>query len=311
MKIVPEDELRTKVKRPAALEAARRAFRALGSGAVSQPSPVAIEFPERDAEAHVKCAYLYGSDVFAVKVASAFYDQEGEPPGSGAILVLSAKDGSPLGVLADNGFLTDLRTGAAGALAADLLAPKELGKVAIIGAGTQARFQLRALAGVRSWETTSVWGRNRERTEKFAGEHGDLGAVATDTAAAAVAGARLVITTTRSGAPVIEYDWLEPSATVIAIGSDAPHKQELETKILGLADKVIADDWSQCLRLGEIHHAVRDGQLELTRIHAELGKVVTGERPGREGDEMIVCDLTGVGALDAAIAEIAWELTGS
>ena len=309
MKIIHEADLRAKVSRSEALEAARRAFRALGAGAVSQPSPVAIEFPERDAEAHVKCAYLHGSDIFVVKVASGFYDQEGEPPGSGAILVLSARDGSPLGVLADNGYLTDLRTAAAAALAVDLLTPKELDKVAIIGTGTQARAQLHALAGVRTWNSAAVWGRTPAHAAQYAADHSGLNVVAADTPQDALAGAQLVITTTRSGAPVIQYPWLESSATVIAVGSDAPHKQELDTKILANA-KVIADDWSQCLRLGEIHHAVKAGDLDLTRIYAELGKVVSGERAGREGDELIVCDFTGVGALDAAIAETAWEIAG-
>jgi len=311
MKIIPEADIRANVDRDGALKAARRAFRALGSGLASQPAPVALEFPERDAEAHVKCAYLHGSEIFAVKVASAFYDEERRAlPGAGAILVLSATDGSVLGVLADNGYLKELGTGAAGALAAELLAPADLGKVAVIGTGVQARAQIHALAGVRTWQTTAVWGRTPARAEAYARDQSGRAVHVAGTPQEALKGAQLVITTTRSGSPIIEYEWLEPAATVIAIGSDAPHKQELDTKILGRADKVIADDWSQCLRLGEIHHAVRDGELELTRIHAELGKVVTGERSGREGDELIVCDLTGVGALDAAIAEIAWDLAG-
>lgn len=308
MKIVSEADLRASVGRETALEAARVAFRALGSGAVSQPSPVAIEFPERDAEAHVKCAYLYGAEVFAVKVASGFYDQVDQQPGSGAILVLSATNGHALGVLADNGYLTDLRTGAAGALAVELLTPPTLGKVAFIGCGTQARFQIDAIAGVRPWESAAVWSRSAERAGHFVSEHEAFAATMAESAEDAVRGAQLIVTTTRSESPVVQYEWLDPNATVIAVGSDSPRKHELATRILGKADKVIADDWSQCLRLGEIHHAVREGQLELTGIHAELGKVVTGERPGREADELIVCDMTGVGALDAAIAAAAWEI---
>lgn len=308
MKVIPEADLRTTVGRTEALAAARRAFRALGSGAVSQPNPVALEFPERDAEAHIKSAHLHGSELFVVKVAGGFYDDaSSDGPGSGAMLVMSARDGRPLGVLVDNGYLTDLRTGAAGALSAELLTPDSLDKVAMIGTGTQARAQLHALAGVRSWHRTAVWGRTREHAEQYASEHPESNVEVADSPQAALEGAQLVFTTTRSGAPLIEYEWLKPNATVIAVGSDAPHKNELDPMILGRAGKVIADDWSQCLRLGEIHHAVRAGELELTGIHAELGKVVTGERAGREGDELIVCDLTGVGALDAAVAETAWD----
>ena len=104
-----------------------------------------------------------------------------------------------------------------------------------------------------------------------------------DTAEAAIRGADLVITATPSEAPIVQPDWLVPHATVISLGADAQHKQELAVEVLARADKVVADDWSQCIRLGEIHHAVAANAIELTRIHAELGKVLTGERSGREG----------------------------
>lgn len=284
---------------------------ALGSGKAVQPMPIALDFPQREGEAHVKPAYLHDSDIFVVKVATGFYDQPaGQPTGSGAVLVFSAIDGSALGLLADNGYLTDLRTGAAGALAADLLAPADVGTVAVIGTGSQARYQLEALSEVRSWQAAVVWGRDREGAERYAVDMAPYTVRVADTAEAAVREADVVVTTTRSGAPLLEADWLKPAATVIAVGSDSPQKQELDPQILGRAGKVVADDWSQCLRMGEIHHAIKSGDLELSRIHAELGKIVTGERSGREGDELIVCDLTGVGALDAAIAEVAWGLLG-
>ncbi len=310
MKIIAEALIRTEIGPHQALEAARRAFRALGTGSVQQPAPMSLEFPGRNAEAHIKCAVIEGADIYAVKVASGFYDlPDGVPSGNGVILVFDAADGTPLGVLADGGYLTDLRTGAAGALAADLLAPKDIQRVAVVGAGAQARYQLEALGGVRAWSETTVWSRRVEKAAQYAREMEErqLPPVRVcESLEAAVNEADVVITTTTSREPLVRMEWLLRSATVVAVGADSPYKQELEPEILARAGKVVVDDWSQCLRLGEIHHAIRAGALDLTAIHAELGKIVTGESPGREADELIVCDLTGVGALDAAIAETTW-----
>jgi len=308
MIIIPEAALRARIGVGQALEAARRAFHALGSGSATQPMPICLDFPGREAEAHIKPAYLHGSSLFVVKVATGFYDLPDDlPTGSGAMVVMDADNGSALGVLADNGYLTNLRTGAAGAVAVDLLAPPQVAKLAIIGTGVQARFQLEAVSGVRDLDSVVVWGRDAAKAQRYATDMAAFNVQVAETAEAAIRDADLVITTTCSKYPVVRNEWLSASATVVAIGSDAPHKHELDEAIVGRADKVIVDDWSQCLRRGEIHHAVKNGHLELSRIHAELGKVVVGSRVAREADELIVCDFTGVGALDAALAELAWS----
>lgn len=312
MQVISEDVLRSRIGEDQALTAVKRAFRALANGRVRQPAPMALEFPERRGEVHVKAAYIEGAPVFAIKVASGFYANaaEGLDSGSGLIVVHDARTGVPISVLADNGYLTDLRTGAAGALAVDLLAPHRVRRLAILGAGRQGGHQLRAIARVRELEEIVVWSPTPERTSAFAeSAAAELGRAVEVAASAeeAVRGADVLVTTTPARTPIVQSAWVAPHATVIAVGADGPHKHELDTELLKRADKVIADDWSQCIRMGEIHHAIVSHALELNRIHAELGKVLTGERSGREATEMIVCDLTGVGAQDAAIAEHAWR----
>lgn len=260
----------------------------------------------------MKGAYLRGSPIFALKVATGFYHNAARnlPTGAGLFLVFDAATGFPLALLRDNAYLTDLRTGAAGALAARHLAREQLGKVAILGSGIQARHQARCLSLVRRWRETTAWSPTREHVEQYCREMTDQLRVpfrAVPAPEEAVRGADLVITTTPSRRPVVEAGWLAPHVTVIAVGSDGPEKQELAAECLARADKVIADRLSQCLELGEIHHAVRYGLLDPARVYAELGDVVAGKKPGREGDELIICDLTGVGAQDAAIAEVAWR----
>ena len=310
-----EELIREQIKEPHALEAARRAFDALSRGAVRQPPALALDLPEWSGQLQVTAAWLEGSALFAVRMGTGFSHNEtrGLPVGGGIIVLFDATTGQPAGVLSDNGYLTDLRTGGAGALAADLLAPADLDTVGIIGTGRQARMQIRALIGVREWRETLAWSPDGYATRRFCREmHRDTGIPHRPASGPeeVVRAAQLLYTATPSRAPLVQADWVQPGGTLIAVGSDAPDKQELHVDVLQRADKIVPDDWSRSMRVGELHHAVREG-LPLQRVHGELGKVLTGHRPGREADEIIVCDLTGLGAQDAAIAEAAWQrLTG-
>ncbi len=309
---IPESAIREAIGPSLALAAAERAFRALAEGAVTQPAPLGFEIAAVHGEVHVKGAHIRGAPIFALKVATGFYDNpvRGLPSGAGLFLVFDAQTGMPAALLQDNGYLTDLRTAAAGALAARHLAAEELDTVAVLGSGIQARYQLRCLALVRRWRRLRAWSPTRTHLETYCREmaqefHTDCSAAAG--VEDAVRGADLIITTTPSRRPLIQAGWLAPHATVIAVGADGPDKQELAAECLARADKVVADRLSQCLELGEIHHAVRHGLLDPAKVYGELGDIVAGKKPGREGCELIVCDLTGVGAQDAAIAEAAWQ----
>jgi len=312
MKIVDEGRLRELVGEKEALEAVELAFGALARGRVVQPPPLGMDLIEARGEVHVKGAYLEGEPIFAMKVASGFYDnsERGLPTGSGLVLVFDAQTGFPLALLEDNGFLTELRTGGAGALAVKLLAPQRSLKVAVIGAGSQARYQLRAMSRVRSFHRVRVWSPVPKEVEAFTQEMGPVLGVPVEgrrSPRSAVEGADLVVTVTPAREPILEDGWLDPGVTVVAVGSDGPEKQELSVGILGGAGKVVVDSREQCLRLGETHHAVAAGVLAPEGIHAELGEVLLGLRTGREGNETIVVDLTGVGAQDAAMAGSVWR----
>ena len=311
MKILDEAAIRAAIKEPEALVAAEAAFQALGADAVNLPPPMGLHLSDADGEVHVKSAHLDGSPVFAVKIASGFYRNvdRGLPSGAGLILVFDAETGFPAALLQDNAYLTDLRTAAAGALAARLLSSQQLEVVAVLGSGIQARYQLRALTGVRRWSKTTAWSPNSDRLSAYCREMQDelgLAFTAAKSPDDAVRDADLVITATPSREPLIDAGSLLPHATVIAVGSDGPDKRELPTAALARADKIVVDRLSQCAALGELHHAIEDGVLTLDSVHAELGHILLGHKPGREADELIVCDLTGVGAQDAAIAEAAW-----
>jgi ornithine cyclodeaminase len=317
IRIVEEKELRERISEPEALAAVERAFRAIAEQRVEQPPPMAFDFEKGAGEVHVKGAYLEGSPIFAIKVASGFYRNvdRGLPVSSGLVLVFDAGSGFPLALLHDNAYLTELRTAAAGALAVRHLGSSSIAKMAMIGTGSQARYQLRAISRVRRPERVLAWSRDPERRERYASEMSAALSIRVEPAESieeALADAELVVTVTPAREPVVAARLVEPSATIIAVGSDGPEKQELEVEILARADKVVADKLGQCASLGEIHHALEAGLLREEDVYGELGDVTTGRLPGRESDdELIVCDLTGVGAQDAALAEIAWEMLSS
>jgi ornithine cyclodeaminase len=309
--VVGEEKIRELAQEEEALIAVETAFLALSESRVVQPPPLGMDLEGVKGEVHVKGAFLQGEPVFAMKVASGFYQnpERGLPTGSGLVLVFDSSTGFPLALLQDNGYLTELRTGAAGALATKLLAPEEPLTVAVLGAGSQARYQIRAISRVREVEGLRVWSPIPAEVQAYAEEMSPaLGVpvIAADTTEGAVTGADLIVTVTPARHPILKLEWLEEGVTVVAVGSDGPEKQELEVGILGAAGKVVVDSRAQCIALGETHHAVAAGVLSPEAIHGELGDVLRGVRSGREGEEMIVCDLTGVGAQDAAMAAVVW-----
>lgn len=308
VRLLFESEIRSLIGPMEALEAVREAFVKLARGETLLPDVIGVDITETRTEAHIKGAYLRGAPFFSIKAASGSYDNpsRGLPVSGGLVLVFDATTGLPRAVLFDNGYLTDLRTGAAGALAADLLARKEIDRVGVIGVGTQARYQLEALLGVRRPGTVVAFGRSTAKAAVYAREMESrygVHVVVASTMEKVVEGSDVVVTVTPATQPLVRADWVGPGTHITAVGSDGPGKQELEVDVLAKADKVVADRLDQCLRFGEIHHAVQAGALRKEDVYAELGELVAGLKAGRESDEEItVADLTGVGVQDAAVA---------
>jgi ectoine utilization protein EutC len=317
--ILNEEEIRQAISTAEAIDAIEAAFAALAHKKVSLPGTINFTLPSLHSseaphgEAHIKGAHIAGALHFVIKVANSFPGNRdlSIPINSGLMLAFDAITGVLDAILLDNGYLTDLRTGAAGAVAVRHLAPSNIRQAAFIGSGTQARFQFRAIASVRTIPSVTVWSRNPANADDFAREVVDdrgCDTVVAETVEAAVRSSDLIITTTPSRQPIISADWVRPGTTLIAVGSDTPDKQELDPDLLARADMVIADRLSQCAEFGEIHHALTSGVLTLNDISGELGDVVVGHIPGRSADDqIIVCDLTGVGVQDAAIASLVLE----
>lgn len=277
----------------------------------SMPPIMRIDVPEHNGEIDVKAAYLPGYSGIAVKLSAGFFDNPslGLPSLGGLMVVLDTETGSPLAALFDNGYLTDLRTALAGAVASDHLASREATVAAVVGAGVQARIQLEALLLVRPIERALVWARRREQRDDFASEMSErlgIDVTSVDDPQEAVRAADVAITTTPSRAPIVDATALHPGLHLTAVGSDTEHKQELAADVLLQADVVVCDRVAQSTRLGELRSAIDAGYDP--RDAVELGDVIAGRTPGRTGaDDVTVCDLTGTGAQDTAIATLAVE----
>ena len=307
IRVLNEQEVRALIGPAAAIEECRAAFAKLGRGEVEQPDVLTIEVREHHGEVHGKGGYIHGTPHFSIKVATGFAGNPklGLSATSGSVWVFDATTGLLKLMILDNGFLTELRTGAAGAVAADLLARPDVGTLGIIGAGVQARYQLEALLQVRTPRRVLIWSRDQPRARAMASEAAarwGLPAEAVGSAEDAVRPADLVITCTSAAIPIVHADWVRAGTHITAMGSDMPHKRELDPALLARAT-VVPDRLAQCLTQGEIHHAVAEGHFRPEQAHAELGVICAGLAPGRtREDEITIADLTGVGVLDAAVA---------
>ena len=311
--VVSEREIRALLDATSCISAVERAFGLYAIGAAELPNVIHLDIPEYRGEIHVKAGYLHGGECYAVKMASGFPDNPalGLSPGNGIVIVFDARTGATSAILLDNGYITDLRTAAAGAVAAKYLARETIETVAVIGTGIQARLQPRLLAAVRTFRSVRVWGRRTDAALECARDLEQSGALpfgckvgVESSAEAAVQNADIVLTVTASRSPLLRASWLAPGVLVTAVGSDGADKRELDVEVLGSADRVVADSLSQCRRIGEVHHALDAGVIDESRI-TELGSIVNGDAPGRRNaEETIVCDLTGVGVQDVAAAAV-------
>lgn len=312
MKILTEAELRRIV--PLDLEAiacVEDAFHALATKAVVMPPILRLDMPEQRAEVDVKTAYVPGLDGFAIKISPGFFNNPaiGLPSTNGLMVLFSTRTGLVQAVLLDNGYLTDVRTAAAGAVAARYLARPDASVAAIFGAGMQAKLQLEALSLVRPIREARIWARDAAKAEAVAAELTlklSFPVHAKTDGRAAVDGADVIVTTTPSETPVLRAEWLQPGQHVTAMGSDAEHKNEIEPAVITGAGLYVADSLKQTRRLGELHHAIEAGLVTEGMGFPELGEIVAGRKLGRSGPEQItVADLTGTGIQDTAIATLA------
>ncbi|APO70405.1 ectoine utilization protein EutC 1 (plasmid) [Rhizobium gallicum] len=315
MKILTEAELRRIVPLDVdAVNCTENAFRALSvENAVKMPPILRLDVPDSRGEVDVKTAYIPGLSAFAIKISPGFFDNPkiGLPSTNGLMVLLSSKTGLVQALLLDNGYLTDVRTAAAGAVAAKHLAQEDASIATVFGAGVQARMQLHALALVRPIREVRVWARDHRKAdslvEQLKLEHSFTVSAFADPRTA-ISGSQIIVTTTPADRPIIDASWLEPGQHVTAMGSDAEHKNEIDPVAIERADVYVADSLNQTRRLGELHHAIEAGFVARDANFPELGQIIAGVKVGRStASDITIADLTGTGVQDTAIATLAFQ----
>lgn len=306
------DDIKPLINTQQLIEAIEDGFKLLAAGQVDVPPVGFLHFAQPPGDVHIKYGSVQGAEHYVLKIASAFYDNptRGLPASDGMMLVFSQQTGELRRILLDKGWLTDMRTAAAGAVAAKHLAPQRVEQIGIVGTGMQARMQLELLTEVNACKRHLIWGRNKQKAEALVAEltaSTELSALklelsVADSLEALVRTSQLIVTTTSAKTPLIQTAWVQPGTHITAMGSDDHGKQELAAELLAKADLVVADSRSQCIDHGECAAAVKQ-QLITEDDILELGNIINGSQTGRENDEQIsIVDLTGVAIQDIQIA---------
>lgn len=310
--ILTEKELRSVVGTDsAAIDAIEQAFAWLSNGKVTMPPIMHIEVPEFEGDVDIKSAYVSGLDRFAVKIGAGFFNNAALrlPSSPAMMVVISARTGMAEAVLLDNAYLTDVRTAAAGAVAARHLAPEKVACAGVVGAGAQGRYQIRALRHVRSFEQVVVFDLDTDLAQNYAKEmSAELGVpvTAAPDVELLVAQSQVVITCTPSKGAYIKPEFLHPGLHITAMGADLPEKTEIAPKVFERADTIACDVRSQSFSVGELFNAAQAGvDIDPGQV-SELGEIILNKRPKRiSEDQITICDLSGTGVQDTAIADLA------
>jgi ornithine cyclodeaminase len=290
------------------------AFKSLSLGKTVMPPILRVDIEKYHGESDVKAAYIEGLDSFAVKVASGFFNNPklGLPSSNGLMILLDSETGVIKSVLLDKGYLTDVRTAIAGAIASKYLSNPESSTVAIIGTGIQARMQLEALSLVRDIKNVNVWSRDIKKTHAYiedVSKNINLNFTAFDNTNEVVNNADILITTTPSKKPLVDFSSLPKGIHITAMGSDAEEKNELEPDIIKNCDVYVPDSQAQTSILGELNHAIKNNLIKSDMIFNDLGKIIINPELGRKNnDDITVADLTGTGVQDTAIARYAYSI---
>jgi alanine dehydrogenase len=314
--ILAEKDVKRLLSMEEVLEAVELAFAEQGMNRTQIPPRVYLFYPKYYGDLRAMSSYLEGLDISAVEIQNIHENNRAKfklPTAMATVTMIEPKNGSPIAIIG-GAYIADMRTGAAGGVAAKHLAKKESRIVGLIGAGAQAKTQLMALLSLYgNLEEVKVWSRTKQTCEDFLDETGkkygkQIGRlVPVERPEDAVRGADIVVTTTPSKAPVLLDDWIRPGVHINCIGADAPGKQELDSTILKRA-KIVVDSWEQASQSGEISLPLAQGMLKREDVWAELGQIVAGLKAGRTSNEEITVFVsTGLAIQTAVTANIAYK----
>jgi ornithine cyclodeaminase len=297
------------------IEALGPAMAELSAGRISMPARSVTLVREGHGLLAAMPVYRDSTRTLSAKLVSVFPENQGNgvPSHQAVMLVFDAETGSPLALM-DGTYITAVRTAAGSALSAHLLAPPDANVLLIIGSGVQARSHARAIPRVRPIREIRVIGRNPQKAAKLAAEISQQQGIRAFVCAAveqSFAGAQIICAATHAAEPVVKGGWLQPGAHVTSVGLN-PQGREVDTEAV-MKSLVVVETREAALASGlggsnELKWPIREGLITEAHIHAEVGEIVAGSKPGRTSAEQITLyKSVGVAVQDAVAAQLVLE----
>lgn len=310
IRLISREEVQKVLDMKKSIELIEKVYRLHGEGQILMPAKITLDtgesndWPPYGGSYNAMPAYIGGDiDISGIKWVWGFNDnpKKGLPYIGGVILLNEAHTGEVLAFM-DGSFITDVRTGASGGVAAKYLARRDSSKLTIIGAGVQGKMNARAICQVLPIEELRIVDIRPEAAKAYAEEMShELGipVLVCEDNRSACEGADIIVTVTIADEPLVMQPWLKKGTTILSLGSF----QELDEQIPLSADKLVVDSWSQNAHRGELMKLVKKGRISRDHVHAEIPEIIVSRKSGRENDEEIICAcIIGMGSTDIGTA---------
>ncbi|AYK14088.1 MAG: alanine dehydrogenase [Methanosarcina flavescens] len=305
-----QEEVKSVMDMSSVMQVVEQAFRQHGFGRVQMPPKSYLYYTAYNGDLRTMPAYLEEENITGVKIVNVHPGNpaRGLPTVMALIVLISPETGAPIAVM-DGTYLTDVRTGAAGGIAAKYLARKDSKVIGLVGAGNQAKTQLEALCEIFEPGLVRVTSRTKESSEQLIREMAGITPceIHYEDSIEKVCDCDILVTATPTRKPIVKAQWIKEGTHINAIGADAIGKEELDPELL-IRSKIIVDDMVQALHSGEVNVPLSKHYISENDIHAQLGEVIVGLKPGRTSEEEItIFDSTGLAIQDVASAHLVYE----
>ena len=306
--ILGREEVESLLNMEITIRAVENAFKEMGEGRIKMPPRIPIVLEEYSGATGFMPAYIEKTRVMGIKIMS-HYGQNPQkfnlPYLIGLIVLSNPETGYPYAIM-DAGFITTMRTGAAGAVGAKYLSRKDSEIAGVIGLGDQGKSQIVALDKVRKIRKVKAYDISKESQANFAKEmrdkiDSDIEIV--ESAKMAVKDVDILITCTPSTRPIVKGEWIDKGTHITAIGADMPEKEELYPNAFEKIDKIVVDSKEQAIITGELSIPISEEVITENDIYSTIGEIVAGKKAGREHyEEITLFKSTGLAIQDISTA---------
>ncbi|MGI5837560.1 MAG: ornithine cyclodeaminase family protein [Chloroflexota bacterium] len=310
--MLSRNDIKGLITMPEAIDTLKQAFGEFSKGAAAMPVRSVILAPQHEGWFGIMPAYLYSCEAMGLKSVTVYKKNAGTglPAVLGVILLLDPTTGAPLSVM-EAGYLTGVRTAAASGVATDILARQDANELALIGAGVQCRHHLVAMTSIRPLQKVRVFDVTRDKAELFRQDMQPTTSAIIEVVGSpedAIRGADLVVTTSTSRTPVVEYPWLKPGAHINGVGSHSPDTREIAGEVIAKARVVVDSREAALTEAGDLMIPVAEGLVKPEQVSDEIGEVLNGAKPGRTSpDQITVYKSVGIAIEDMAVAKLVYD----